>query len=114
MEDEMHMIGHHDAFVQFNGGKTLRKRLPRIFHNVTHFGHLKIWLTPLQAHGHEIGSRLAIIVAFETKRTPVELFWIVTHRHRTPLQGCRCIRYSYVFLYPSTYEKRKFETSVDL
>ncbi len=83
----MDVIRHYDEFVQFNGGKTLGKRLPRIFHNVTHLGHLKIWLMPLQARCHEIGSRLAIIIAFETNGTPLVLFRVVTHSYIAPLQG---------------------------
>ncbi len=83
----MDVIGHDDEFVQFDGGETLRKRLPRIFDDVTHLGHLEIWLTPLQTYCNEIGTWLAIVTAFETNGTPVVLFRVVTHSYIAPLQG---------------------------
>ncbi len=96
----MNVIGHDDEFVQFDCGKTLRKRLPCIFHDVTHLGNLKIWLTSLQAYCDEIGSRLAIIIALETNRTSMVLFRVVTHGHIAPSEGIYMYRCIYLFLYP--------------
>ena len=82
----MDVVGHYDEFVQINGGETLGKRFPRVIDDLSHLGHLKIWLASLQAYGHEIGSWFAVIIAFETDGTPVMLFWIIAHRYVAPLQ----------------------------
>src|ERR1700686_2447678 len=47
-QNKMNVIGHHHKFIQGNGWKALRKRIPYLFHNSTHGGHHEVWFAPIQ------------------------------------------------------------------
>ena len=83
----MHVIRHDDEFIQFDGWETVGKLLPCAFNDMTHLKHLKVRFAPLQACSHEIGSWLAIIIAFKAKRTPVMFFRVISHRYYVPSRG---------------------------
>src|SRR5258708_11091556 len=79
MEDAVDVIRHNDKRIERQVRITCRQLLPRFYKYVTECRPIEKWLALPGTDGHEISARLAVVVPFQTERTAVILFRIISH-----------------------------------
>jgi hypothetical protein len=91
MDDAVNVVGHHDERVEMDMGESRRQRVPLGRDHVARSrdAHLSVHdlakspATVMDAHGHEIGARSAIVVRRESKAAAIVSLTIVRHDRRS-------------------------------
>src|SRR6185312_7996918 len=97
MEDAVDVIRHDDKRIESQVRITCRQLLPRFYKYVTEFRSIEKWLALPGTDGYEISAWLAVVVSFQTDRTTVMLFRIISHCFISPFRSKFALNHSISF-----------------